>query len=77
MKGQIHKTFHPDMGCSGSLNPTVTVHLVNVGTSSIGRKTGLAAVEVIGEGRESRSSLSQGKPDTWRRTLASHKSQRK
>lgn len=71
MEGQINKTFHPELGCSGDLNPTVTVHLVNVGTSCIGRKTGLAATKVIHEGRESRSSLSQGKPDTWRRTQAS------
>ena len=71
--GSQNKTFHPDMGCSGSLNPTVTVHLVNVGTSCIGRRTGLAAADVIHGGRESRSSLSQGKPDTWRRTLASVK----
>jgi len=62
------------LGCSGSLNPTVTVHLVNVGTLCLGRKTGLAAVDVRHGGRESRSSLSQGKPDTWRRTLADVKS---
>ncbi len=81
MIGQImrnqNKTYHPDMGCSGSLNPTVTVHLVNVGTSCLGGNTGLAGVDVRHEGRESRSSLSQGKPDTWRRTLASRKFWRK
>ena len=70
MKDQIHKDFHPDMGCSGSLNPTGTVHSVNVGTSYLGHRTGLAATDVRYEGRESCSSLSQGKPDTWRRTLA-------
>ena len=68
---QIYKDFYPELGCSGNLSPTGTVHLVNVGTSYIGQGTGLAAVEVIYGGRESRSSLSQGKPDTWRRTLAS------
>jgi hypothetical protein len=36
MIGQIHKSFHPDMGCSGSLPSTATVHLVNVGTSCLG-----------------------------------------
>ena len=75
MIGQImsnqNKTYHPGMGCSGSLNPTVTVHLVNVGTSCLGRRTGLAAVDVRHEGRESRSSLRYGKHTTWRRTLAS------
>lgn len=70
MKNQIHKDFHPDMGCSGSLNPTVTVNLVNVGTSCLGLRTGLTAIEVRHEGRESRSSRNQGKPDTWRRTQA-------
>ena len=80
MIGRMHKTYHLDLGCSGSLSPTETVHFVNVGTSCFGWKgkpTGLAAVEVKHEGRESRSSLSQGKPDTWRRTLASCKSGRK
>ena len=71
MKGQIHKTFHPELACSGDLNLTVTVYLVNVGTSSIGRTTGLTAVDVIGEGRVSRSSRRYGKHTTWRRTLAS------
>ena len=71
MRDQIHKDSHPELGCSGCLSPTETVHLVNVGTPYIGQRTGLAAVEVIYGGRESRSSLSQGKPDTWRRTLAS------
>lgn len=36
MRGQRHKTFHPDMGCSGSLPSTETVYLVNVGTSCLG-----------------------------------------
>ena len=71
MKDQIHKDFHPELGCSGDLNLTGTVHSVNVGTSCLGRKTGLAATDVRCEGRESRSSRSQGKLDTWRRTLAS------
>ena len=35
MAGQIHKACHP-LGCSGNLNPTVTVHPVNVGTSCFG-----------------------------------------
>lgn len=73
MSGQIHKTCHPDLGCSGSLSPTVTVHFVNVGTSCLGGNTGLAAVDVRHEGRESRSSLSGGKLRTWRRTLAGRK----
>jgi hypothetical protein len=77
MIGRIHKTYHPNLGCSGSLSSTETVHFVNVGTSCFGGNTGLAAVDVRHEGRESRSSLSQGKPDTWRRTLASCKSGRK
>ncbi len=42
MRDQIHKDSHPELGCSGSLNPTVTVHLVNVGTPYFGRKTGQA-----------------------------------
>ncbi len=71
--GNQNKTNHPDLGCSGSLNPTVTVHLVNVGTSCLGENTGPAAVDVRHGGRESRSSLNRGKPDTWRRTLASRK----
>ena len=77
MRGQIHKTSHPDMGCSGNLSPTETVHLVNVGTSCIGLTTGLAAVEVICGGRENRSSQSGGKLRTWQRILASRGSQRK
>ena len=75
MRNQIYKDSHPELGCSGNLNPIVTVHLVNVGTSYIGRETGLAATDVIYEGRESRSSLRAGKPSTWRRTLVSVKSQ--
>jgi hypothetical protein len=71
MSSQIHKTSHPELGCSGDLNLTVTVHPVNVGTSCFGGYTGLAAVDEKHEGREIRSSRSQGKPDTWRRTLAS------
>jgi len=73
MAGQIHKTCHPELGCSGSLSPTVTVHFVNVGTSYLGGNTGLAAVDVRYGGRESRSSLSRGNLCTWRRTLASRK----
>jgi len=73
MAGQIHKTCHPNLGCSGSLSPTVTVHFVNVGTPCFGQMAGLAAAEVEHGGRESRSSQNQGKPDTWRRTLASRK----
>lgn len=56
MTGQNNETSHPELGCSGSLNPTVTVHLVNVGTPYFGRKTGLAAVDVKCGGRSSRSS---------------------
>jgi hypothetical protein len=71
MGGQIHKTSHPELGCSGDLNLTDTVRPVNVGTSHLGRKTGLAATEVRCEGREIRSSLSQIRSGTWRRNLAS------
>jgi hypothetical protein len=71
--GNQNKTFHPDLGCSGSLSPTVTVHFVNVGTSYPGRMTGLAAADVGYEGRDSRSSLSGGKLHTWRRAVASRK----
>lgn len=60
MAGQIHKACHPDLGFSGSLSPTVTVHFVNVGTSCLGGNTGLAAVDVRHEGRESRSSGNHG-----------------
>jgi hypothetical protein len=81
MTGQIrkilNKTCHPDMGCSGNLNSSGTVYLVNVGTSYPGLRAGLAAVEVGYGGRESRSSLSRGKLCAWRRTLASRKFQRK
>ena len=70
MMGQIHKTCHPELGCSGNLNPIETVHLVNVGTLCIGRRTGPAAVEVIYGGRNSRSSLRYGKHITWRRAVA-------
>ena len=73
MGDQRDKDSHPELGCSGSLSLTVTVHLVNVGTSCLGRKTGLAATDVRYEGRESRSSLRAGKPSTWRRTLVSVK----
>jgi hypothetical protein len=73
IRGQIHKASYPELGCSGDLNLTVTVHSVNVGTSCLGGNTGLAAVDVRHEGRESRSSLSGGKLRTWRRTLASCK----
>jgi hypothetical protein len=71
---QIHKTFYPDLGCSGDLNLTVTVHPVNVGTSCFGLRTGLAAVDEKHEGRESRSSRRYGKHTTWRRILASGES---
>ena len=54
MRDQIHKDSYPELGCSGDLNPTVTVHLVNVGTSCLGGNTGLAAVDVRHGGRESR-----------------------
>lgn len=73
MRDQTHKDSHPGLGCSGSLNPTVTVHLVNVGTPYLGYMTGLAAADVRCGGRESRSSLRYGKHTTWRRTLASRK----
>jgi hypothetical protein len=36
MNSQIHKTIHPELGCSGDLNLTDTVHPVNVGTSCFG-----------------------------------------
>jgi len=71
IKGQIHKTLYPELGCSGNLNPTVTVHFVNVGTSCFGLRTGLAEVDVKHEGREIRSSLSQIGSGTRRRNLAS------
>lgn len=77
MRDQIHKDFHPELGCSGGLNLTDTVYLVNVGTSCLGRKTGLAATDVRYEGRSSRSSLRYGKHATWRRTIASRKFRRK
>ena len=73
MRSQINKDSHPELGCSGSLNPSETVYLMNVGTPCFGRKTGLAAVDEKYGGRRSRISLSQGKPDTWRRTLVSVK----
>lgn len=66
----LNKTHHPEMGCSGDLSSTVTVHPVNVGTSCPGRKTGLAAVDVGHGGRSGRSSLRYGKHITWRRTTA-------
>lgn len=75
MRDQIHKNSHPELGCSGDLNPTVTVYLMNVGTSCLGRKTGLAAVDVRHEGRRSCSSLSERKFRTRRRTPASRKFQ--
>lgn len=55
---QTNEDFYPELGCSGDLNPTDTVHSVNVGTSCFGRETGLAEVDVKHEGREIRSSLS-------------------
>ncbi len=83
--GPIHKTSYPGLGCSGNLNPSETVHLVNTGTSYFhGMDTkdylhsiGLAAVDVKYEGRNSRSSLSGGKPRTWQRAVASCRSERK
>jgi hypothetical protein len=77
MARQIHKTCHPELGCSGNLNSSETVHLVNVGTSHFGRETGLAATDVRCEGRNSRSSLRYGKHITWQRTVASCESERK
>jgi hypothetical protein len=77
IKGDLNKTYHPELGCSGSLNPSETVYLVNVGTSHLGCKTGLAATDVGCEGRNSRSSLRYGKHITWRRAVASRKSDRK
>ena len=68
---QIHKDSYPELGRSGDLNLTDTVHPVNVGTSCFGRMTGLAAVDVRHEGREIRSSLSQIRSGTRRRNLAS------
>jgi len=73
MRDQIHKDSHPDMGCSGSLNPTETVHPVNVGTSCFGLLTGLAVVDVKHEARRIHSSRSQRKSDTWRRNLANQR----
>ena len=76
MERQIWETrirFSTLLGCSGSLTSTETVHLVNVGTPYLGRKTGLAAVDVRYGRRENRSSLSRGKLDTWQRILASRK----
>ena len=83
--GRIHKTSYPELGCSGNLNPSETVHLVNTGTSYFdgmdmnnhAHSIGLAAVDVKYEGRNSRSSLSEGKPRTWRRAVASCRSERK
>ncbi len=77
MTGQIHKTCHPELGCSGNLNSSGTVYLVNVGTSCIGPRTGLAAADVMHGGRKNRSSRSGGKLRTWRRILASREFQRK
>ena len=57
IRDNLNKTHHPDMGCSGDLSPTVTVHSVNVGTSCPGCKTGLAAADVGRGGRSSHSSL--------------------
>jgi hypothetical protein len=71
MRNQIHKDSHPELGCSGDLNLIDTVHPVNVGTSYLGRKTGLAATDGRYEGRETRSSRSQRKSGTGRRCLVS------
>ena len=73
MRDQIHKDSYPELGCSGDLNPTVTVHLVNVGTSCFGLRTGLAAVDVKHEARRIHSSQSQRKSDTWQRNPANQK----
>ena len=77
MTGQIHKTCYPELGCSGNLNSSGTVYLVNVGTSCIGGRTGLTAADVIHGGRNGCSSLRYGKHITWRRAVASRKSDRK
>ena len=77
IKGDLNKTYHPELGCSGSLNPSETVYLVNVGTSHLGCKTGLAATDVGCEGRNSRSSLRYGKHTTWRRITVDRKFRRK
>jgi len=76
MKAQIHKGF-TSMGCSGDLNLNGTVHLVNAGTSCMGHRTGLAATEVIHEGRESHSSRRYGRHTTRQRTLVAVNSLRK
>ena len=71
MTGQIHKTCYPELGCSGNLNSSGTVYLVNVGTSCLGGNTEPAAVDVRHGGRNSHSSLRYGKHITWRRAVAS------
>ncbi len=71
IRDQIHKDSYPELGCSGNLSLVVTVHPVNVGTLFSGLMTGLAAVDVECRARSSRSSLSGGKPRTWRRAVAS------
>ena len=73
IRDNLNKTLHPDLGCSGSLSPTVTVHFVNVGTSCFGQMTELAVAEVEHGGRESRSSPRHGRHATRRRTLASRR----
>jgi hypothetical protein len=40
---QIYKDSYPELGCSGNLNLTDTVHSVNVGTSCFGWKSGVPA----------------------------------
>jgi len=70
-RDQIHKDSCPELGCSGNLSLVVTVHPVNVGTLLSGLMTGLAAVDVESRGRNSRSSLGEGKPRTWRRAVVS------
>lgn len=70
-RDQIHKDSCPELGCSGNLSLVVTVHPVNVGTLFSGLMTGLAAVDVENRGRNSRISLSGGKPRTWRRAVVS------
>ena len=40
MGDQIHKDSYPELGCSGDLNLTDTVHSVNVGTSCFGCERG-------------------------------------
>jgi len=76
---QTHKDSHPELGCSGDLNPNRYSTPCERGNFMYRSyyMTELAAVDVIHEGRESRSSLRYGRHTTWRRTLASRMFQRK